>query len=361
MKRISISLFLFLLASITAFALNDTITVEILQQELKPLKLSIQSLQSEIAKLKTDVVTLNTKLDTANFLLDSVKGKFSDNINTISQTTNQLKNQITTYQITTNKRIIDVDQSLKRVVDSLGVKISQNNATISQTANNLGIQITTTEQETNKRIEKVVQSLSKNSLYGIIGVLSAIILAGLLFWLISKRQRTDKTDVEGKLENRTAELKKDVLSHIENTKSELTTENAKLDIQLLNLIKKQLKVADKINTTEPAVDHTFHKNSANELQRIANYANTLDPNSQTANALQGSLLNLRNYFKTSEYEITDYTGKDFDARIPMEVKDAIFDDTLKIGQEIITRTKKPQIKFKGIVIQKAEVITKYNN
>jgi hypothetical protein len=98
-----------------------------------------------------------------------------------------------------------------------------------------------------------------------------------------------------------------------------------------------------------------------QLQRIANYANSLDPESQTAIALQGSLLNLRNYFNNSDYEIIDYTGKDFDQNIPMEVKDAIFDETLDLGKEIISRTKKPQIKYKGIVIQKAEVVTKYNN
>ena len=100
---------------------------------------------------------------------------------------------------------------------------------------------------------------------------------------------------------------------------------------------------------------------SNELQRIANYANSLDQNSQTAIALQGSLLNLKNYFRKSDYEITDFTGKDFDQNIPMEVRDAIFDDTIEFGKEIISRTKKPQIKYKGLVIQKAEVVTKYNN
>jgi hypothetical protein len=63
----------------------------------------------------------------------------------------------------------------------------------------LGIQITTTEQTANKRIDEVGQSLSKNSLYGIIGVLSAILLSGLLYWLLSKRQQTDKTDFIDKL------------------------------------------------------------------------------------------------------------------------------------------------------------------
>ena len=196
------------------------------------------------------------------------------------------------------------------------------------------------------KITKVQDSLSKNSLYGIIGVLSAILLSGLLYWLLSKRQQTDK---------------KQLSNIINTTKTELTQESAKLDVQLLDVIEKQLKVADKINATEPIIDHTFHKNSANELQRIANYANTLVSESQEAIALQGSLGRLRNYFNSSDYEITDFTGKDYDERIPMKIKDTFFDEALTKGSEIISRTLKPQIKFKGEVIQQAEVSTKYNN
>ena len=97
------------------------------------------------------------------------------------------------------------------------------------------------------------------------------------------------------------------------------------------------------------------------MQRIANYANTLDPVSQEAVALQGSLGRLRNYFNSSNYEIIDFTGKDYDERIPMKIKDTFFEETLTKGSEVITRTLKPQIKYKGKVIQEAEVSTKYNN
>jgi hypothetical protein len=46
----------------------------------------------------------------------------------------------------------------------------------------------------------------------------------------------------------------------------------------------------------------------------------LSPESQEAIALQGSLGRLRNYFNSSDYEITDFTGKDYDERIPMRMK-----------------------------------------
>jgi predicted nucleic acid-binding Zn-ribbon protein len=297
MKRITI--FIFILASVNAFAQTETLTKEDLAKELQPLKANIQTLQKENGSLKSEISNLNTKLLNAN-----------------------------------------------KSIDSLRTLMKENSSAISQTANQLGIQITTTEQTAIKRIDEVGQSLSTNSLYGIIGVLSAILLSGALYWLLSKRQQTDKNQLS---------------NMISNTKSDLIQESAKLDIQLIDLIEKQLKVADKLNATEPTIDHTFHKNSANELQRIANYVNTLAPESQEAIALKGSLGRLRNYFVASNYEITDFTGKDYDERIPMKVKETFFDETLPKGSEVISRTLKPQIKYKGKVIQEAEVSTKYNN
>lgn len=293
------TLLLFLLASISIFAQTETVTKEDLVKELQPLKTSIQTLQNENNKLKIEVGSLKTKISDAN-----------------------------------------------KTIVSLQKQTQTNSTAISQTANELGVKISATETNANQKISEIGNSLSTKTRYGIIGVLIAILISGLLYWLLSKRQQADKN----------------LLSNIINsTKTELNQESAKLDGQLLYVIEKQLKVVDKLNAIEPRIDHTFHKNSANELQRISNYANSLDPKSQEAVALQGSLGRLRNYFNSSDYEITDFTGKDYDERIPMKIKDTFFEETLKKGSEIITRTLKPQIKYKGEVIQEAEVSTKYNN
>lgn len=296
MKQTILSLFL--LVSITAFAQNDTITKQSLDKVLLPLKSSIQTLQKENSSLKAEIGSLNSKLSDAN-----------------------------------------------KSIDSLQIQMQNNSNAISQTANQLGVQISTTEQTANKRIDEVGQSLSKSTLFGIIGVLSAILLSGLLYWLLSRQQKTDKSEV---------------VNQLQQTKTELSQESAKLDMQLLDVIEKQLKVSDKLNSTEPVIDHTFHKNSANELQRIANYTNTLPVDSQEAIALQGSLGRLRNYFNASDYEITDFTGENFDERIPMRIRETIFDDSIDFGKEIIIKTWEPQIKFKNEIIQKAKIDTKYN-
>jgi hypothetical protein len=294
--KIQITFAILLISSFGAFA--QGVTKEDLEKEIKPLTQKVNSLQSENSKLKSEIGTLNSKLSNAYKSIDSLRTKSQDNSNAITQTANQL-----------------------------------------------GIQIKETGDKNEGKITEVSESLSKSSLYGIIGVLSAILLSGLLYWLLRKRQQTDKNQLS---------------NIIASTKTELTQESVKLNLQLLEVIEKQLKVTDKLNATEPTIDHTFHKNSANELQRIANYVNTLAPESQEAIALQGSLGRLRNYFNASDYEITDFTGIEYDERLPMRIRETIFDDKIAPGKEIVTKTWEPQIKFKNEIIQKAKIDTKYN-
>jgi hypothetical protein len=294
MKR-QFSLAIVLFSSTVAFAQPAQ---EDLDKQLKPLTEKVGALQKENANRKSEIETLNKKLKSANDSIDTLKQMLQDNSKAINEAESQL-----------------------------------------------GKQIKETGEKNEGKITEVSDSLSKHSLYGIIGVLSAILLSGLLYWLLSKRQQTDKNQLS---------------NIIASTKTELTQESVKLDLQLLEVIEKQLKVADKLNATEPTIDHTFHKNSANELQRIANYVNTLAPESQEAIALQGSLGRLRNYFNASDYEITDFTGIEYDERIPMRIRETIFDDKIALGKEIVTKTWEPQIKFKNEIIQKAKIDTKYN-
>lgn len=311
MKRIT--LLLFLLASLNSFAQTGILTKEDLGKELQPLKANIQTLQNENSKLKTGV--------------DNLKKKLSD----------------------ANKTIV-----------SLQKQTQANSSAISQTANELGVKISTTETNANQKISELGNSLSTKTLYGIIGVLIAILISGLLYWLLSKRQQSDKSDFEGKLEDKTSSLKTDVISEIEKTKKELQQENIKLDLKLIEVLDYQLKankpteVIEKLN--EPTtIDHSLPLKVADEITRINAYANTLDPNSQDAKALKSSVKRLINTFKASQYEIIDLLGQKYDDGLKAIPVTYITDENLPKGEEIISKIIKPLVKYKGEPIQSAQV------
>lgn len=311
MKRIKLLLFLF--ASLNMFAQTGNLTQEDLAKELQPLKTSIQALQSDNGKLKTEVGILKAKLSDAN-----------------------------------------------KTIASLQKQTLTNSSAITQTANELGLKISTTETNANQKISEIGNSLSTKTLYGIIGVLIAILISGLLYWLLSKRQQTDKNDFEGKLEDKTSSLKTDVISEIEKTKKELQQENIKLDLKLIEVLDSQLKASKPTEIIEKSnepttIDHSLPLKVADEITRINAYANTLDPNSQDAKALKSSVKRLINTFKASQYEIIDLLGQKYDDGIKAIPVTYITDINLPKGEEIISKIIKPLVKYKGEPIQAAQV------
>ena len=311
MKRITVTLLL--LASINAFAETEILTKDDLGKEMQPLKTSIQLLQSENSKLKSEVSYLKKQLSSVN-----------------------------------------------KSVDNLQTQMKTNNNAITETANELGVKISATENNANNKITEIGKSLSKNSLYGIIAVLCAILLSGLLYWLMSKRQKTDKTEFDNKLENKTSTLKTDVIFEIEKTKNVLQQENIKLDLKLIEVLDNQLKASKPAeiigNAVEPTtIDHSMPLKVADEITRINAYANTLDPNSQDAKALKSSVKRLINTFKASQYEIFDLLGQKYDDGMKVSVISYIPDEKIQKGEEVISRIIKPLVKYKGEQIQAAQV------
>ena len=301
---------IFLFSSMVAFA---QLTKEDLDKVIKPLTKKVDSLLSENGKLKTDIGILNSKLSNNN-----------------------------------------------KTHDSLRIQTQENVIAIAQTANELGIRIKETGDKNEGKITEVSESLSKNSLYGIIGVLSAILLSGLLYWLLSKRQKTDKTEFDGKLENKTTSLKSDVISEIEKTKKEQQEVNVNLELKLIEILENQIKGvtanSQKDNSEDSSeIDHSIPLKVADEITRINAYANTLEPNSQDAKALKSSVKRLINTFKASQYDIIDLLGQKYDDGMKVTVINEVEDLKLNKGERIIVRIIKPLVKYKGEQIQPAQV------
>jgi len=296
MKRIITSIFI--LASINAFAQTEQLTKEDLAKELQPLKSSIQTLQKENSSLKSEISNLNTKLSNAN-----------------------------------------------KSIDSLRNKTQENSSAISQTANQLGIQITTTEQTANKRIDEVGQSLSKNSLYGIIGVLSAILLSGLLYLLLSKRQKTDKTEFVEQLQKTKSSIEESLVKEFGKQTSLIESE--------LELLAQQKTASPVSANAEP--DHSLALKVASEINLIERNINLMDKGTKGLKQLERSVGKLKDNLSANGYEMPELLGKQYHQGMKVIVTSSIPDENLEKGSEVITKVLIPQVNFNDKMIQTAQI------
>jgi hypothetical protein len=294
MKKIINSLFL--LTSFGVFAQNN-LTTEALDKEVSFLKVNMRSVQSENNKLKIEIGNLSSKLSKVNSKLETLDQNVQSNASDIQNTNSELNGKIANSETTTNQKFTQVDDSL-----------------------------------------------SKNSLWSIIGILGAIIVSGLLYWLVSKRQTTDKTDVE---------------AQISKTKKTLEEEGIKLDTKLTEVLETQLKLVQEERSKIPAnkseeIDHSLSLKVADEIVRINKNLSNMDPNTKGLKQLSASVKRIEDTFAANGYDMPEILNKPFDPRMKM-IANMVEDENLEKGTEIITKIIKPQVNYKGVMIQSAQV------
>lgn len=288
---------IFFLASLTTLGQADSKYPE-LENELKPIRSNVQALQSAINNLKTEITSLNGKLKTANDTIELLK-----------------------------------------------LKIQENSNAISQTANQLGIKISTTEQVATKKIEEVDQSLSKTSLYGIIGVLSAILLTGLFYLLISKRQKTDKTDIIEKLSQTKSSIEESLIKQFGKQTELMETQ--------LQYIEQQKATNQSASNIEP--DHSLALKVASEINLIERNINLMDAGTKGLKQLVRSVGKLKDNLSANGYEMPELLGKQFHQGMKVIVTSSIPDENLDKGSEIITKVLIPQVNYNDKMIQTAQI------
>lgn len=279
------------LLNMSAFA--QSVTKEYFDNEIKPLSDKIKAVQSDNGKLKSEIKSLDTKL-----------------LNTLDK------------------------------VDSLQKMLNNS-------SKELGSKITTTADNANKKISEVDQSLSTNSLYGIIGVLTAILLSSLLYLLLNKRQQSDKLDM-------VAQLSKTKSSIEESLIGEFGKHAELLDTQL-HLIKQQNTMVQSSPNAEP--DHSLALKVASEINLIERNVKLMDTKTKGLKQLVASIGKLKDNLAANGYEMPELLGKQFHQGMKVIVASSIPDENLEKDSEIITKVLIPQVNYNDKMIQTAQIET----
>ncbi len=288
-KQITFAIILF--SSLSAFA-------QATQEDLENLTQKVSSIQTENSKLKSEIGTLNTKLSVANKSIDSLRTKTQDNSNAITQTANQLV-----------------------------------------------IEIKETGDKNEGKITEVSKSLSKNSLYGIIGVLLAILLSGLLYWLLSRRQQTDKTDIIDQLSKTKSSIEESLVKEF-GKQTELMDSH-------LRLIEQQNTAFKSAPYVEP--DHSLALKVADEITLIERNISLMDAGTKGLKQLSRSVEKIKDNLSANGYEIPLLLGKPFNQGMKIVPVSTIPDESLEAGLEIITKVIKPQVNYNDKMIQAAQI------
>ena len=102
------------------------------------------------------------------------------------------------------------------------------------------------------------------------------------------------------------------------------------------------------------VDHSFAKRVADEIVRISTNLSRMDTSIRGHKQLSASVRKLEQSLNSNSYELEALLNKPYDNGMNLQAN-FVIGENLKEGESIITRVIKPQINFKGKLIQAAQV------
>lgn len=261
-------------------------------------------------------------------------------INLLQSKVKQQENLIQKY----GKELKDFRQTTNIKADSLQNSIKYNSENIQAITSDLGTKIQQAESSAKNGINKLDKDVSQNKIYWLVGLLATIGLGGVVYWLLGKKIKNSKTDIETK---------------IKETQKNLEEESVKLDNKLVEVLETQLKLSKEekpqiSSSTNTEVDHSLALKVADEIIRIQKNIAQMDENTKGLKQLSASVKRIQDNFAANGYELVEMLGKEYNDGMKATVN-FIQDENIEAGKRIITRIIKPQVNYKGEMIQTAQI------
>lgn len=237
-------------------------------------------------------------------------------------------------------KLAGLNQKLESLNDSLNKKLKENSTEIENLEKQMSARIERTDSNATQKYFDLDSELAANTIYWIIGLLVLAVFSIIIYFLLKGRMSSQKDNLD---------------QEILKTRKDLEEEGIKLDNKLMEILNSQMKVLQINKTSEgDGKDHSLALKVADEIVRIEKNLSNMDPGLKGHKQLEASVGRIRDNFQASGYEIVDMLNKPYDAGMKV-VANFRPDETLKTGEQVITRIIKPQVNFKGEMIQSAQI------
>jgi chromosome segregation ATPase len=232
-----------------------------------------------------------------------------------------------------NKTLNLALQQKQLSIDSLAKVVATNSENIQATADELGLKIQTTDQ-----------SISHKTIWGIVAFILAI-LASLVVWFLHKKGQKNSDDKIALLKKQADELNEKIVGQFSDEMNELQK------------IGEVLKNAGSNASAEP--DHSLVKTLADRITFMEMTLYRMDSSVKGHKQLSKSIAQMKDNLLANGYEIVDMLGKEYDEGMKVTAN-FIEDENIEAGKQIITGIVKPQINYKGVMIQSAQITVSQN-
>lgn len=306
MRKITIGILCLLFVTST-FAQSES-------RELSSLKKEVSILQTSHNRLKKEVIVLTNKNRKAEYEISILKA---------------------------------VNEELNSKLDSL--QVAYDNLASDQKTDRT--ELSASINQTNDKVQATEEILSSQTIWGFGSIVFLLLALAAIVWAFLKKFKYGTTSID-KVRKAQSSLE-EAQENIRKAQEKMQEETVQLDNKLIEVLSRQ-SVPNPITTDDGGIDHSLTLKVADEIVKIEMNLSRMDESIKGYKQLSKGVQRIKDNFKANDYEIVDMLGKPYQAGMKAAVT-FVTDDTLEPGQQIISRIIKPQVNYKQVMIQAAQI------
>lgn len=246
-------------------------------------------------------------------------------------------------------RLRGLYQQQAKELDSLLTQQLQQAENTKSLAEKVGAGISDANQKIDNNVSTLSERINSRTWLGAFGILIAIGLLAFTYYILRRKISSGTTTID-KIRSAQEELK--------TAQKAMQEESVKLDSKLVELLDKKIEATPTPAANEQT-DHTLALKVADEIVRIETNLSRMDTSVKGYKQLAKAVERIRTNFLANGYEIVEMLGKPYNEGMKV-VANFVSDDTLAEGEQKITGIIKPQINYKGKMIQSAQITVSQN-
>lgn len=284
------------------------------------------------------------------FITIVISGKTNDSlkIDDLQRDVSNLKSTVSRLQ-GEDCRLRGLYQQQAKELDSLLTQQARQAENVRILEEKTGVEISDANLKIDNNVSTLSDSINSRSWLGAFGLLIAIGLLACTYYILRRKISSGASTID---KIRSAQ------EGLETAQKAMQEESVKLDSKLVELLDKQIKISQ-TEESEAKIDHSFVMKVADEIVGIETNLYRMDSNTRGYRQLLRRIEHIRNNFLANGYEIVEMLGKPYNEGMKV-VANFVSDDTLAEGEQKITGIIKPQINYKGKMIQSAQITVSQN-
>lgn len=324
--------------------------------------------QVDSLKIENDINKINKKIETFDSSISDIKAE-NNRISLLQSKNNdlirasQVNNDkydslfkaVDARNLSLSKKLTCLENSYKESIENikkeLTNKIEAKDKLFKLSSSKLENKIISIQKDSDSGDKQMQHEVSQKVVYAGLGLIILLIIIILIYvFLIKKMKSSDKN----------------IFNEFASSRKIMEEESVSLDNKLANFLEKQLillqkqeesksKKSNEVSTSKPVEqDHSLALKVADEIIRIEKNLSRMEDGVKGKKQLSASVGRIRSNFQANGYEIIDMLNKPYSEGMKVEANFRI-DEDLASDEQIITRIIKPQVNYKGIMIQAAQI------